>query len=105
MAMDEKTREEVEESLINLADQPEWNPEAWQRCHQLVEANSENELLRYVYDDLIHYSGVFHSHNLLGFSVKPDKAELEHYRQEFREIAAALRNDLSLAEAKQKYEL
>jgi hypothetical protein len=103
--MDEKTKGEVADSLIKLADQPEWNMEAWERCYQLVAANCENELLQYVYDDLIHYSGVFRSHNLLGFRVKAETFELESYQQEFRDIATALRDGLSLPEARQKFEL
>ena len=70
-----------------------------------MKANWENELLTYVYDDLVHYSGIFRSHNLLGLHVKPNRGELEHYRQEFRDIATALRSGLSLSEAKQKFEL
>jgi hypothetical protein len=67
--------------------------------------NWEDELLAYVYDDLVHYSGVFQSYNLLGLHVKPDRGQLEHYRQEFRDMATALRSGLSLSEAKQKFEL
>jgi len=43
--------------------------------------------------------------NILGFRVKPDRFELEQYRQEFRDIAAALRSSMSLSEAKKKYGL
>jgi hypothetical protein len=103
--MDERSRREVAESLEHLADQPEWSPNAWQRCYDLVTANWDNELLRYVHDDVTHFSGEFRSLNILGFRAKPDRYQLEHYRQEFRDIAAALRSDLSLAEAKRKYEL
>jgi len=103
--MDDGARNAVAECLECLADQPEWNPDAWQRCHDLIKANWDNELLEYVYDDLIHYSGEFHSRNIFGFHVKPDRNQLEQYRQEFRNIAAALRSDLSLDEAKKKYDL
>jgi hypothetical protein len=103
--MDEMTRKHVADSLARLSEQSEWNPQVWQRCHDLVQANLEDELLGYVYDDLVHYSGVFHSYNLLGLRVKPNQNELEHYRQEFRDIATALGLGLSLSEAKQKFEL
>jgi hypothetical protein len=103
--MDENTRNGIAESLVNLADQDDWNGDAWQRCFRLIEANHEDELLRYVYDDLIHYSGIFHEYNLLGIRTKPDKVVLENYRQEFRDIATALRTGLSLSEAQQKYGL
>jgi hypothetical protein len=41
--------------------------------------------------------------NILGFRVKPDRYQMENYRQEFRGIASALREHLSLNEAKKKY--
>jgi hypothetical protein len=68
--MDETTRKEVAECLEQLADQAVWNPELWQRCYDLVKANWDNELLKYVHDDVIHYSGEFHSRNIFGFGVK-----------------------------------
>ncbi len=103
--MDETARKQVADSLVHLSEQSEWNPQVWQRCHDLVQENWEDELLGYVYDHLVHYSGVFHSYNLLGFHVKPDHNQLEHYRKEFRDIATALGLGLSLSEAKQKFEL
>ena len=99
------TRKQVADSLVRLSEQSEWNPELWQRCYDLVKANWDNELLEYVHDDLIHYSGEFHSRNIFGFRVKPDRYQLENYRQEFRDIASALQSGLSLSEAKQKFEL
>jgi hypothetical protein len=89
--------------LDELADEKQWNPELWQRCHDLVRAHDDNELLSYIHDDIIHYSGEFHSVNLLGFRVKPDRGQMENYRLEFRGIASALREHLSLNEAKKKY--
>jgi hypothetical protein len=103
--MDDGPRNEVAEWLERLAEQPEWNAEVWQRCYDLVKANWSNELLGYVYDDIIHYSGLFHSRNIFGFRVKPNRHQLEGYRQEFRDIAAALRSSLSLVEAQKKYGL
>jgi len=101
--MDDATRNEIAERLDELADQKQWNPELWQRCYDLVGAHQDNELLAYIHDDLIHYSGEFHSMNLLGFRVKPDRYQMENYREEFRGIASALRERLSLSEAKKKY--
>ena len=103
--LDDVTRNEVAECLESLADQAAWNPELWQRCYDLVRANWDNDLLGYILDDLIHYSGEFHSHNILGFRVKPNRRQLEQYRQEFRDIAAALRSFMSLIDAKKKYAL
>ncbi len=103
--MNEKKRNEVAECLQQLADQETWDSELWQRCHDLVTSNSGNELLEYVHDDVIHYSGLFHERNIFGFRVKPDHEQLRQYRQEFRDIATALRTSMSLAEARKKYEL
>jgi hypothetical protein len=104
-AMTDATRNAIAEALENLATQESWDSELWQLCYDLVTANSENELVGYVHDDLIHYDGNFHSRNLFGFRAKPDPHELEDYRHEFRAIAAALREDLSLAAAKKRFGL
>jgi len=103
--VDDMSRNEVAESLERLADQSVWNPELWQRCFDLVTANWDNELLAYIHDDVIHYSGEFRSHNILGFRVKPDRDQLENYRYEFRCIASALRLSMPLGEALKKYGL
>jgi hypothetical protein len=103
--MDEATRNEVAECLERLADEAEWNPDLHKRCYDLVGANWDNELLKYIHDDLIHYDGLFHSRNILGFRVKPNRRELEDYRHEFRSIAAALRAGLSLVDAKKQFGL
>jgi hypothetical protein len=101
--MEEGTRNEIADRLDELADQQQWNPELWQRCYDLLGAHHDNELLAHIHDDLIHYSGEFRSVNLLGFRVKPDRHQMENYRQEFRGIASALRERLSLNEATKKY--
>ena len=98
--MDEATRNEVAECLERLADEAEWNTDLHKRCYELVGANWDNELLKYIHDDLIHYDGLFHSRNILGFRVEPNCHELDDYRHEFRSIAAALRARLSLVNAK-----
>lgn len=103
--MNDATRNEIADWLEGLADQAAWNPEVWQRCHDLVRANWDNELLEYVYDDIGHYSELFFSRNIFGFRVKPDRYQLRRYRQEFGDIATALRSCISLNEAKKKYEL
>jgi hypothetical protein len=68
-----------------------------------VGAHRDDELLSYIHDDLIHYSGEFHSVNLLGFRVKPDRHQMDNYQHEFRGIASALREHLFMNEAKMKY--
>lgn len=101
--MEDATRKEIANHLDELADQQQWNSELWQRCYDLACAHRDNELLAYIHDDLIHYSGEFHARNLAGTRVKPNRGQLENYRQEFRRVASALREHLSLKEAKKKY--
>jgi len=72
-AMEDATRNEVAESLEQLAGQAMWNLELWKRSHDLVKANWDNEVLAYVYDDVVHYSGEFRSRNIFGFRVKPNR--------------------------------
>lgn len=102
--MDDQTRALVAYSLDNLASQESWNADAYSKCYEWVSANMKaDELLGHVHDDLVHYDGLFHSRNILGFRVKPDKMELEEFRQEFRDVASSLRARLSLLDAQSKY--
>src|SRR5581483_4544733 len=103
--MDDPTRNAVADAKRVWAAQESWNSEVWQHCYDLVKLNWENELVAYIHDDLIHYDGEFHSRNLLGFHVNPDSGQLDDYRHEFRAIAAALRADLSLVDAKKQFGL
>jgi hypothetical protein len=102
--VNDQARSLIAESLENLARQETWNSEVWQKCYDAVSANMDDELLAYVHDDLIHYDGLFHSRNILGFHVQADPSELADYRQEFRDVAAALQVRLSLKEAQAKYD-
>ncbi len=97
--LDDVTRTEIAESLERLAAQDIWNSDVWQRCYDFVAANMKNDaLLGYVHDDLIHHTGrrLFRS--------APIPADFNEYRQEFRDVAAALRLHVSLAEYKKRYE-
>ncbi len=101
--MEDATRNEIADAFAELAGQQQWNPQLWQRCYDFVGAHRDNELLAYIEDDLIHYSGLFHAHNLLGFRVKPNRDQLDNYQHDFRGIASSLREGLSLGEAEKKY--
>jgi len=91
--LDDATRIEIAKSPEDLAAQDEWNPDAWQRCYDLVAGNMNNdELCGYVHDDLIHYTGT----SL--FRSAPRPKDFGPHRQEFREVAAALRSRMSLVE-------
>jgi hypothetical protein len=96
--MDEATRNEIADCLDQLAAQSSWNEDLWQRCYDLVMASWDDELVEYVYDDLIHCSG------RPIFSSEPRPAYLQTYSEGFRNFAAALRSNMSLAEFKKQYE-
>lgn len=99
--MDDVMRSKVAEALEELASQRVWSDEVWRRCFELVEANCDDELVSYVYDDLIHCSAT----PLISFRRPPKHPQFDEYKQEFRDVATALRGRLSLAEAKKKFEL
>jgi hypothetical protein len=102
--MDDPSRREIADSLDRLAEQAGWNPELWQRCHDLVRRHRDDELLGYVYDEIVHYSGVFQPPNVFGLRVRPLRNQLELYRKEFRIIANAVRLQLPLSKVKQQSE-
>jgi hypothetical protein len=95
--MDEATRQEIADCLERLAAEPSWNGNLWQRCYDLVTANWDDELLAYLHDDLVHYSGT------PLFRSEPRPADLQRYSQEFRDFASALRARMLLAEFKTQY--
>jgi hypothetical protein len=95
--MDDVTRNEIANYLDQLAAEPRWNGDLWQRCYDLVTANADDELLEYLHDDLIHYTG----RSL--FRSEPRPADLRRYSQEFRDFAAAVRARMSLADFKKLY--
>ena len=86
--MNDATRNEIAEYLERLAAEPRWNAELWQRCYDLVNANSDDEVLAYLQDDLIHYTGT----PLFGSEPRP--VDLHTYSQEFRDFAVAVRSRL-----------
>ena len=97
--LDDVMRTEIAKSLDDLAAQEVWNPDVWQRCYDLVTASvKEDDLLGYVHDDLIHYTGT------RLFRAAPIAKDFNPYRQEFRDVATALRSGMSLSEYKKNYE-
>lgn len=92
-------RAEIAKSLDDLAAQEVWDGDVWQRCYDLVKANvKEEDLLSYIHDDLIHYTGT----RLLR-SV-PLAKDFNPCRQEFRDVATALRSRMSLSDYKKYYQ-
>jgi hypothetical protein len=59
---------------------------------------SEDDLLSYVHDDLVHYTGT----RLI--SSAPMAKDFNPFRQEFRDVATALRSRASLADYQRNYE-
>ena len=96
--MDDATRHEIANCLDQLAAEPRWNGDLWQRCYGLVKANCDDELLAYLHDDLIHYTGT------PLFRSEPRPVDLQRYSLEFRDFATALRSRMSVAEFKNQYE-
>ena len=97
--LDDAKRIEIANSLEDLAAQEVWNSEVWQRCYDLVAGSMDaEELLGYVHDDLIHYTGrrLFRS--------APLAKDFSPFRQEFRDVATALRSRMSLSDYKNNYE-
>jgi hypothetical protein len=97
--LDDVKRIEIAKALEALAAQDAWSADVWQRCYDLVGANAdEDDLLGYVHDDLIHYTGKRF------FRSAPLPKDFNPYRQEFRDVATALRARMSLADYKKNYE-
>jgi len=96
--MDDATRDEIANCLDRLAAEPRWNEVLWSRCCDLVKANEDDELLAYLQDDLIHYTG------RPVVSSEPRPVDLQRYSQEFQDFADALRLRLSLEAFKKRYE-
>jgi hypothetical protein len=97
--LDDVKRIEIAKALEDLAAGDVWSADVWQRCYDLVGANAEeDDLLGYVHDDLIHYTGT------RLFRSAPLSKDFNPYRQEFRDVATALRSRMSLADYKKNYE-
>jgi len=95
--MDDETRDEIAESLETLAAQSAWSAAVWQRCFDLAEANADDELIAYFYDDLIHYTG----RSL--FTREPRPQDIQSYSQELRDMARAVRSRMTLSDFKRLY--
>jgi hypothetical protein len=92
--MDDAIRNEIAVCLERLAAQPAWNAELWQRCYDLVTANLNDELLEYIHDELIHYTGT------PLFRSEPRPSDLQRFAQGFRDFADALRSQMSVTDFK-----
>jgi ribosomal protein L29 len=96
--MDNATRTEIADLLTALAEKREWDHKTWARCHELVQANLDNELLDLFYRDLLSYPGLFNVRftalnptKVSVMQVEPNPTLLEEVRTEFTRVSAALR--------------
>ena len=96
--MDDTTRNQIAECFEMLAAEPRWDQALWQRCFELVLANADDELVRYTFDDLIHYSG------RPLFRREPLSKDLKSYSDQFRGFAKAIRLRMSLDDYKGEFE-
>jgi hypothetical protein len=97
MATDGQTtaRLQVADVLETFAAESGWNEELWHRFNDLLRVVEVDGLMANADEELIHYSGEFHARNLLGLKVKPDKIQVADYKEQFRALAAAIRDGTS----------
>lgn len=96
--MNEASRQEIADLLIKLAEKRDWDHDLWKRCHELVQANLDDELLCSFYQDLLGYPGLFNLH-LTAFNptrvsivqVRSHPAQMDEMRNKFTRVATALR--------------
>lgn len=96
--MDIATRTEIADLLTALAERRAWDHKMWARCHELVQANLDNEVLDSFCRDLLDYPGLFNL-ELTGFNptkvtvlqVEANPTLLDEVRTKFERVAAALR--------------
>ena len=100
--MDDETRRQIAMRLETLVELQAWDDDVWQSCYDLVKANMDDKLVSYVHDDLIHCSAT--PIQLFRFGHTRKHPLFGNYKQEFRDIAAALRAGLSLQQYRDKYE-
>ncbi len=95
--MNEGDRKEIAQFLAKLAEKREWDHNMWKRCHELVQANLDNELLDSFYRDFLSYPGLFNLQftsyvpvRVSVVRVEPNPEQFEKMRKKFTRVAAAL---------------
>ena len=88
-----RIRRQIAENLDAWADEGGWNEERWTQFNALMKSTHVDGLLAHAEEELIHFSGLFHARNIFLVRVKPEKNQIESYRDEFRNIAIALRSE------------
>ena len=98
--MKDSTGQEIADLLIALSEKQDWDHKTWKRCHELIQANLNEEVLNSFYQDFLTYPGIY---NFRAFDysgplrvvqvmpVEPNPVALEEVRREFMRVAALLR--------------
>jgi hypothetical protein len=85
-------RLQIADVLDAWAAEASWSDQLWNQFNFLMKLTPADGLLAHADEELIHYSGLFNARNIFLIRVKPDKSQVIQYKEEFRMIAAALRN-------------
>jgi len=96
----QRIRLEIADTLDSIAAYSGWSDDLSRHFDDLLELVYVDGLLAHAAEELIHYSGQFNAMNLLGFRVKPDKSQVESFKDEFRQVAEAIRTGTSWEEYK-----
>jgi hypothetical protein len=96
----ERLRLEIAATLDAIAAHKGWSDDLWSQFNSLLKRSDVDGILAYAREELIHYSGEFNSTNLLGFRVKPDENQVTNYKDEFRQLADAIRSGTTWVEYK-----
>jgi hypothetical protein len=87
----ERLRFEIAAVLDAIVAHAGWSDNLWLQFHALLKRAEVDGILAHAAEELTHYSGQFNARNLLLFRVKPDKDQVTGYKDEFQQLAAAIR--------------
>lgn len=93
------TRKEIAELLTVLSGNQDWDQKTWERCHELVAANLDDELLDSFYLDFLRYPSLFNLRFIAPlrptkvsvFPIQPNSTTLKELCSQFLRVATALR--------------
>jgi len=57
--MKDSTGQEIADLLIALSEKQDWDHKTWKRCHELIQANLNEEVLNSFYQDFLTYPGIY----------------------------------------------
>lgn len=100
----DKIRLEIADVLDAIAAESAWNDELWSRFDALRKRAVVDSFIALADEELIHYSGVFNQRNIFLMRVKPDKTQVQNYKEQFRQIAQAIRTGMPWEEYYRNYE-